>query len=346
MKHRKRKWPEWSQDLIRGGFPESSLLAGTEAAIWDALGGLDLRDFDDGKQIVVRKALDAIDLGWVATNTTPFRIAIGGLFDAARKQHQESEEENKKIESSVGPNDKCIPSIHIHTQTLPDAEDNITGPIREGTAIQTNRSALWDHMESYGAYVIRKAIPASTLRELPETNQDKQTKLSRSMGNGLAGDPPSLYRDLSARPDWHDELEQNIGQLLSGSGAPGALSEADSALKRKSILILAGKHAENWAHHDNNDETPPVQAILMLSEPKKDFAGGEFYVARQTRNSDEKIDIVRYRISFESPGDLVIFMAGKNSGWWHGMLPVHAGDEQKEEQEHLRQVIGMLQPPD
>jgi len=85
-----KRWPRWSENFIKAGFPSSSLLAGTEPAVWDALGRLNLKDFDNGKQVAVRKALDDIGLGWVATNTTPFRIAVGGLFDAAKRIHRDS----------------------------------------------------------------------------------------------------------------------------------------------------------------------------------------------------------------------------------------------------------------
>jgi len=94
-----KQWPAWSEHFIKSGFPASSLLAGTEPAVWDALGRLELKDFDNSKQVLVRKALDDIGLGWVATNTTPFRIEIGGLFDAARKYHQEREIKTQAVAS-------------------------------------------------------------------------------------------------------------------------------------------------------------------------------------------------------------------------------------------------------
>ena len=55
-----------------------SLLAGMEPVVWDALGRLSWSDFEGiGKQVVLRRALRSIGLGWVATNTTPFRIMVG-----------------------------------------------------------------------------------------------------------------------------------------------------------------------------------------------------------------------------------------------------------------------------
>ncbi len=340
------KWPSWSSDLIKSEFPVSSLLSGTEPTIWNALGRLEHKDFDNGKQVTVRKALKEIGLGWVATNTTPFRISIGGMFDAAEKCHRESEQCNGYSQTNTETNRKPVPTICVNTQSLPDAQHRIDGPIDKDAATQDNRKAVWEQLNSYGAYVIRNAISSLSLQERLKLEKDSQTKLSHTMGNGLAGDPTSVYADLSEKPKWHDELEQTIGKLLIGPGAPEEFSDVKQTLKRKSILLLGGEGGENWAHQDGNDQTPPVQAMLLLSTPQKDFNGGEFYVAKQTKNTDEEINIVRYTISFESPGDLVIFMAGKNSGWWHGMLPVKAGEEQKPKQEHLRRAVGMLQPTD
>jgi hypothetical protein len=341
-----RRWPEWSESFIKSGFPESSLLAGTEPVVWEALGRLELKDFDNGKQVTLRKALEAIGLGWVATNTTPFRIAIGGLFDAAEKAHRENAQDPEPKASATASNSRDIPAIHVDTHRLPETKGSITGPINQSMASKTNRGAVWSQLETYGACVIRKAVSASALTSLSNKKQAKETKLARTMGNGVAGDPPGVYMGLSTNPDWHDSLEQTLGKLLIGPGAPAEVAEENARLNRKSILLLAGVGAENWAHQDNNDETPPVQAVLMLSNPKEDFTGGEFYVSRQAKNTDQEIRIVRYRVSFESPGDLVIFIAGKNSGWWHGMLPVKAGNAGKEQQEHLRKAVGILQPPE
>jgi len=338
-----KHWPRWSESFIKSGFPESSLLAGTEPAVWDALGRLESKDFDTGKQVAVRKALDDIGLGWVATNTTPFRIAVGGLFDAAKQRHRDNAENTAAGPAGNQPDKKVIPEIEVTTHGLPERENSITGPVNEIEPSEANRRALWDQLETYGACAIRNAAPASSLDSLPDTSQVKETKLARTMGNGIAGDPPSVYMDIRKAPDWHDALERDLGELLMGPGAPEPFAEASATLTRKSILLLAGEGAENWAHQDNNNETPPVQAVLMLSEPQKDFTGGEFYVARQTSQTDTRIEIARYAIPFDSPGDLVIFKAGKDSGWWHGMLPVKAGDDRK--QEYLRKAVGMLQPP-
>jgi hypothetical protein len=191
--------------------------------------------------------------------------------------------------------------------------------------------------------VIRGAVPASRLTSLPDTGDARPTKLARTAGNGIAGDPPAVYRDLGPPPEWHDALERALGELLIGPGAPEACAEASAPLERRTILLLAGDGAENWAHQDDNDETPAVQAVLMLSTPGEDFTGGKFYVARQTERSDARIGITRHEVPFESAGDLVIFQAGKRSGWWHGMRPVRPG--RRAHDGYLRRALGLLQPP-
>lgn len=341
-----QRWPEWSDSFIKSGFPETSLLAGTEPALWEALGRMELKDFNNGKQVTLRNALDAIGLGWVATNTTPFRITIGGLFDAAERAHRQRAQGGVWPGSTTAPTHRAPPAIQVDTHRLPETNGSITGPLNTSMATPTNRGAVWNQLETYGACVIRKAVSASALMSVANTQPARETKLSRTMGNGIAGSPQSVYQGLSTRPDWLDSLEQTLGQLLVGPGAPDEYARGIALLNRKSILLLAGEGAENWAHQDNNNETPPVQAVLMLSTPQEDFTGGEFYVSRQVRHTDQEIRIVRYKVSFTSPGDLVLFVAGKHSGWWHGMLPVKAGQYGKAEHEYLRRALGMLQPPD
>jgi len=335
-------WPEWSDSLVRAGFPKSSLVADTEPAVWQALGRLSLEDFKAGKQVVVHQALDAIGLGWVATNTTPFRIAVGGLFDAALDCHRQISPVSGSRESSSESGNRITPSIQVERRALPET-DGLSEPLNQNAITPSHRSAVWNQLERYGACIIRNAVPATTLEPLPEAQQAKVTKLARTMGNGVAGHPASVYMDVEDQPAWHNALVTTLDSLLVSPREPVTRRQEGMLKTRKSILLRAGEGAENWAHQDNNSEKPPVQAVLMLSEPEKDFTGGEFYVARQTRATDGTIHIERYEVTFSSPGDLVLFKAGKDSGWWHGMLPV-TGTLHKGEQDYLREAIGLLQP--
>ncbi len=334
-------WPEWSDTFIKSGFPEHSLLAGTEPVVWAALGRLELEDFNSPKQVTLRKALEDVGLGWVATNTTPFRIAVGGLFDAARETHRRIAEGNHR---ETGRTASTNPVIHVETNALPEGEYSITGPLHQGMVTESCRKAVWRQLESYGACAIRQAVVTPMISAEYESTDARKTKLARTMGNGIAGEPQSIYMGLANQSGWHEALISTLQDLLAGPGTPYKSSESSGVAERRSILLLAGDGAENWAHQDNNDETPPVQAVLMLSDPQVDFSGGEFYVARQIKNTESEIHIQRYTVRFESPGDLVIFIAGKRKGWWHGMLPVRAPGHQKPGQEYVRRAVGMLQP--
>lgn len=83
------RWPPWesvASGASRAIFPPG-LLSGTEAAIWAAMSAVGHEQLvapRPGKQAAVRAALKAAGLGWVATNTIPYRIAVGKLFDLAR----------------------------------------------------------------------------------------------------------------------------------------------------------------------------------------------------------------------------------------------------------------------
>ena len=92
------------------------------------------------------------------------------------------------------------------------------------------------------------------------------------------------------------------------------------------------------AHRDGLDdkEAFPYQGTVMLSKPGVDFTGGEFYVASKNAESGR---IVRTKVEFKNPGDLVLFRADKEGGYEHGMLPVLRGSSTKCE----RVAIGLFQ---
>ena len=83
-------------------------------------------------------------------------------------------------------------------------------------------------------------------------------------------------------------------------------------------------------------EAFPYQGTVMLSEPGVDFTGGEFYVASKDAVSGR---IVRTKVEFKNPGDLVLFRADKAGGYEHGMLPVRKGSSSN----CKRVAIGLFQ---
>ena len=359
--NRTAKWPEWSSTFSHRSFPKMSLLAGMEPVVWDALGRLSWSDFEGvGKQVVLRRALRSIGLGWVATNTTPFRIMVGALHDEARRCHDRSRfllrlSNNHHITDTVSASTKrrrqCDGDpfrVQVLDNPLPECPA-ISGPLRRGIITAEQRKAVWTHLDCHGACVIRGAVDLQNIIfSALVTTKTKQIQLRETMGNGISGDPPSIYMDLPNQPEsWLHELpvESAIWDLLLGDGGKEFEFCKTHLPKRKSIFLRCGLGAENWAHQDNNSEKIPIQAVVLLSEPIKDFRGGEFYVARQEVQDNDSIQVRRSVCAFHSLGDLVLFQAGKGSGWWHGMLPVHAGDAvPKSRDGYIRKAIGMLQP--
>lgn len=459
-------WPDFTPDLVKRPFPKGSLLEGTEAALWQSLGRMPAARFETnrGKQLVLRQALADLGLDWVATNTTPFRMAVGNLFDAAAAQqhrHHRSHNSNN-IDSSTHTNKrrKRIHDMHfdiqIHDEPVRELSNLLQGPlltdsphelehehnktqakaiIKRGQQQQQQQSsccscfsteqrrAVRRQLDAQGACVVRQAVPCHIVRSfardlmaeqrLKSKAAKKAAKLAETTGNGVAGTPPSVYRDLPLPPtaaaaggSWRRELQDVLWDLLLGTGSGNDDDEtllnnnSNNAKQqpppRKDILLLYGHGAENWAHQDNNREIVPVQAVLMLSDPQQDFEGGEFYVARREQvtttttttatasgndNSDDdgdatnnsnnsNIRIRRTVASLENAGDLVLFQAGRETGWWHGMLPVKrrrrrrrrqppqqqppsaskdhpddkGGNDDDDDDDYIRKAVGMLQP--
>ena len=120
-------WPPYTS--LPRGFPSHSLLVGTEALVWQSLGAvlgsdktshvtptLALTKLESSaKQVALRQALRRIGLGWVATNTTPFRILAGKLYNRAVDQL-------KQLCSDSAVEDLSNESDH-HRGSCPSAEN-------------------------------------------------------------------------------------------------------------------------------------------------------------------------------------------------------------------------------
>jgi len=86
-------WPKNKPELFdkKGKpiyFPEGGLLHNLDQYVWDALVHIDPQLFNTKgkrKQVAIREALNRINTGWVGTNETPYRKAVGALFDEVVK---------------------------------------------------------------------------------------------------------------------------------------------------------------------------------------------------------------------------------------------------------------------
>ena len=82
-------WPKNNPSTKQ--FPEGGLLNNLDQYIWDAIAHIDPQLFNTKgkrKQVAIREALNLIGMGWVATNETPYRKAVGALFDEAEKIYE------------------------------------------------------------------------------------------------------------------------------------------------------------------------------------------------------------------------------------------------------------------
>jgi hypothetical protein len=147
-----------------------------------------------------------------------------------------------------------------------------------------HRQALWEHFQQHGAVVLPNAVGSAVLSSMNSqfmTAKTKPVQLRSTVGNVVAGNPPSGYAELdtsTSELEWLQELESRLWLLLLGEGSPHhdhateTTASNASAPQRKSVLLQYGEGAENWAHQDNNREQIPVQAVLLLSDPST-FSG-------------------------------------------------------------------------
>ncbi|MGG5207901.1 2OG-Fe(II) oxygenase [Chryseobacterium sp. MIQD13] len=78
----------------------------------------------------------------------------------------------------------------------------------------------------------------------------------------------------------------------------------DNGQKKATVLILKyGKGGFNTLHQDlYGDIYFPIQIVLMLSEPEKDFTGGEFVLTQQIPRAQSKAIVLNPK-----KGDILIF---------------------------------------
>ena len=78
----------------------------------------------------------------------------------------------------------------------------------------------------------------------------------------------------------------------------------DNGQQKATILILKyGKGGFNTLHQDlYGDIYFPIQAVLFLNEPDKDFTGGEFVLTQQIPRAQSKVIVLKPK-----KGDMLIF---------------------------------------
>mmetsp|Transcript_23193 Transcript_23193/g.55494 ORF Transcript_23193/g.55494 Transcript_23193/m.55494 type:complete len:314 (+) Transcript_23193:174-1115(+) len=300
-------------ELANCRFP--GLLYGYEELIWNALLSLPKNTLlqNDGKQLKLREALEKLNLGWIATNTTPYRVRLGKFIRAAQCELQ-------NISRKRSRESKISSSVRITRDFLPDTA-RFDGPL-DDSFCALHRERVTSQLRQNGAVVIRNCVKG----RIPVIKRGRVQKLRASCGNGLSGNGTSFYSDMSG----YQILQEKLQQLLQGC--------ENAEEPKKCIYLSYCEGAENWAHQDNNTcKNCPYQAMLLLSRPGVDFSGGDFYIAR--KGQDER-EISVFLVPLESQGDLVIFQASKRSGWFHGVTRISKGTSEV----CRREAVGLLHP--
>ena len=313
-------WP--SEDPTKNSKPwPKGLLYGLDDAIWAALAHVPRHVFESSQQLTIREALKLIGMEWVATNTNPYRIAMGG--PTGKHATAKATHEGNNWQKPAG----TLPPI-----TKVDFEDRLLPKEAEFHMLVNNRENILSALDKHGVVVLRGHFCRQVEEKFDE--EKKKTKLAKTKGDGVAGkdnEDMSYYTDLKSKK-WNGEQTMFLSYFVVGNDLKHAM------LTRKAIVLHYKEGAENFAHRDGLDdkEAFPYQGTVMVSKPGFDFTGGEFYVASKNAESGR---IVRTKVEFKNPGDLVLFRADKEGGYEHGMLPVLRGSSAKCE----RVAIGLFQ---
>lgn len=370
-------WPEQYTGERR--FPNNHILWKSEPLIWSALAHASPELFkkeDKEKQIALRAALNRLGLGWVGTNNTQLRMAVGALYDEARSCYLQNSWRTPKaplpsitpakindVKFSAKNGDVCINGTQYtnthgewNFQLLKSVKDKEFLPLDVARKINSN-------LEKLGMDIIRGAVNKPTVELL---SQGKHTegchpnarplekcgnckKLSETAGSGMAGDDLTNEQVGShyiyLRPsDYLKRLQKAMVVSLSQSAAASRPLELDAAtneaIARKHIMLRYSTGGENWAHSDAVGTDFPFQALLMLSN-SDEYDGGEFYVAKQDaeNNSGEiqERQLSITRLCTPKLNSGDLVIFASGGKYCHGMKTVTSGE---------RIAVGLLQGKD
>lgn len=106
----------------------------------------------------------------------------------------------------------------------------------------------------------------------------------------------------------------------------------NNQLKATVLILKYGKSGFNTLHQDlYGDVYFPIQIVLFLNEPDKDFTGGEFVLTQQTPRAQSKAVVLKPK-----KGDILAFTTNfrpvkGSKGYYrvnmkHGVSEVHSGE--------------------
>lgn len=110
------------------------------------------------------------------------------------------------------------------------------------------------------------------------------------------------------------------------------LCHDNNQLKATVLILKYGKGGHNTLHQDlYGDIYFPIQTVLFLNEPDKDFTGGEFVLTQQIPRAQSKAIVLKPK-----KGDMLIFTTNfrpvkGTKGYYrvnmkHGVSEIHSGE--------------------
>lgn len=166
-------------------------------------------------------------------------------------------------------------------------------------------------------------------------SSDRATALRESSGTGRN----AAYGDVQLAKSPH------LAALLDALTASLKEKLGCQTLGSKVVCTRYGLKGVNYAHQDQSEGG--YQAYLLLSQPKRDFNGGELYIVDPAGVHAAAKDHARCE-PWQAIGDLVVFAANAKEvssaqpkAWLHGFKEVTAG-ENGEEECHLC-VVGLME---
>ena len=145
--------------------------------------------------------------------------------------------------------------------------------------------------------------------------------LRENIYTGLAPIANNWMKDLNIDTVFPDSFQQLQ-----------ALCHANNQLKATPLILKYGPGGHNTLHQDlYGDIYFPMQTVLFLTEPGKDYTGGEFVLTQQTPRAQSKAIVLSPK-----KGDMLIFTTNfrpvkGSKGYYrvnmkHGVSEVHSGE--------------------
>jgi len=246
------------------------------------------------KQLLLRRALTLLGAGFVASNTTGARRALG----AAVKRCWPDERGPAFVTATSPCRCPAVCAVRDDGDNSNEEEEEVRRITDE------ERDAAKRSLEERGVAVLPRVLGsravADVARSVNAAALSNETKLRPSIGNGSHGSYAS-FRPPADSPVW--VLRHTLSERFQLRGD-------DSRV----IVLRYGENGENYLHRDQLEF--PVQATLLLSTPGRDFSGGDFLVRRQADGSSEEEQVA----VCDNAGDVVVF----DSSLSHGIRTVHA----------------------